>query len=45
MSALGAFVHSLRLQYVEFFSKFYVGGGKIFKPLTEKYEHINLNDK
>lgn len=35
MSALGAFVHSLRLQYVEFFSKFFEGGGEGFKPFKE----------
>ncbi len=32
IQALGSFVHSLRLQYVEFFSQFYSGGGKRFKP-------------
>lgn len=36
---LGAYVHSMRLQYVEFFGKFFDGGGKVFKPLKtlEKY--------
>lgn len=36
---LGAYVHSMRLQYVEFFGKFYEGGGKAFSPLKtlEKY--------
>ena len=28
INALGAFVHSCRLQYVEFFGKFYTGGGR-----------------
>jgi V/A-type H+-transporting ATPase subunit I len=32
MSGIGSFVHSLRLQYVEFFGKFFEGGEKIFKP-------------
>jgi len=32
IQALGSFVHSLRLQYVEFFGQFYTGGGNKFKP-------------
>ena len=41
INCLGAYVHTNRLQYVEFFSKFYEGGGKAFKPLkmnTKYYE-------
>ena len=32
LSLLGAYVHTARLQYVEYFSKFYEGGGKAFTP-------------
>lgn len=42
ISALGAFVHTMRLQYVEFFPKFLVGGGKPFEPLSKKYQHIYI---
>jgi len=42
INALGAFVHTLRLQYVEFFPKFLVGGGKSFEPLTKEYKHIYI---
>ena len=42
ISLLGAFVHSLRLQYVEFFSKFYSNGGQAFKPLKIETEHISF---
>lgn len=42
MSALGAFVHTLRLQFVEFFPKFIVGGGKSFEPLNKQYKHIYI---
>jgi V/A-type H+-transporting ATPase subunit I len=36
LSAFGAFVHSLRLQFVEFFSKFLKSGGKSYEPLKEE---------
>jgi len=43
-SALSAFVHSMRLQFVEFFTKFLVGGGKQFEPLRKEYRHIALQE-
>jgi V/A-type H+-transporting ATPase subunit I len=42
INALGAFVHTLRLQYVEFFPKFLVGGGRSFEPLSKEYKHIYI---
>ncbi|MDP4008335.1 MAG: V-type ATP synthase subunit I [Candidatus Peregrinibacteria bacterium] len=42
VNALGAFIHSARLQYVEFFSKFLVGGGKIFKPFKKESKYVML---
>lgn len=42
INALGAFVHTLRLQYVEFFPKFIIGGGKSFEPLSKEYKHIYM---
>lgn len=36
INSLGAFVHSLRLQYVEHFGTYYEGGGAEFKPFKEK---------
>ncbi len=42
LQALGAFVHSLRLQYVEFFGYFYEGGGSPFTPFSSEREHTKL---
>lgn len=44
LSILGAFVHSLRLQFVEFFPKFFSGGGKDFIPLQKKYQYIEIRE-
>lgn len=42
LNALGAFVHTLRLQFAEFFPKFFGGGGRAFEPLAKQYKHIYL---
>jgi len=42
ISALGAFVHPARLQFVEFFTKFYEGGGKPFRPLSRTLPLKNI---
>lgn len=42
INALGAYVHSSRLQYIEFFGKFYQGGGAPFRPLKINTKYINL---
>lgn len=42
VNVLGAFVHSLRLQYVEFFPRFYAGGGERFNPLREQNQFVTV---
>jgi len=42
MNLLGAFVHPVRLQFVEFFSKFFKGGGNYFRPFKAEAKYINL---
>ena len=43
-SALGAFVHTLRLQFVEYFPKFISGGGTEFKPFEKKYKYVHIEE-
>ena len=42
INMLGAFVHTSRLQFVEFFTKFFEGGGKAFIPFARqnKYTYV-----
>ena len=44
INTLGAFVHTARLQYIEFFSKFYEGGGHAFSPLGIRTKNYRLED-
>lgn len=43
MGLLGAFIHDARLQYVEFFSRFYEGEGELFTPMGTKLSHVYLD--
>lgn len=45
LALLGAYVHSARLIYVEFFGKFYEGGGKEFKDFKIEEKYINIKEK
>ncbi len=42
LSMLSAYVHDSRLQYIEFFNKFYDGGGKPFKPIEIDQRYIDV---
>ena len=43
MGVLGAYIHDSRLQYIEFFGKFYTGEGRPFVPLGSKYDYIYVS--
>jgi len=43
INLLGAFVHPTRLQFVEFFSKFYEGGGRSFAPFASRTKSVVLH--
>ena len=42
INILGAFVHSSRLQYIEFFGKFYESGGRTFLPLALRTKYTDI---
>ena len=42
INTLGAYVHNNRLQFVEFFGKFYEGGGRLFRPLGSETKYIQI---
>ena len=45
INALGAYVHSARLQYVEFFGKYYEGGGVKFNPLKIETKYVKVTEE
>ncbi|MDR3279250.1 MAG: V-type ATP synthase subunit I [Synergistaceae bacterium] len=45
VNILGAFIHSLRLQYVEFFSKFHEASGEEFVPFALRAQYVKLSGK
>lgn len=44
LNALGSYVHTMRLQYVEMFSKFYEGGGRKFEPFAVKCNNFKMKN-
>lgn len=44
INILGAYVHTNRLQYVEFFGKFYDGGGKPFQPFRSETKYVDIEE-
>jgi len=44
LSMLSAYVHGIRLQFIEFFGKFYTGGGKKFDPFKAAEKNVIISD-
>ncbi len=42
INALGGFIHTARLQFVEFFTKFYDGGGEEFRPFRREHTYVTV---
>lgn len=45
INLLGAYVHTNRLQFVEFFGKFYEGGGRPFQPFKAKTKYVDVKEE
>ncbi len=45
INTLGSFVHTARLQYIEFFSKFYEDGGHAFMPLGLRTKNYRIEEQ
>ncbi|MEG0354988.1 MAG: V-type ATPase 116kDa subunit family protein, partial [Lachnospiraceae bacterium] len=45
INLLGAYVHTNRLQFVEFFGKFYEGGGRAFHPFTTNTKYVDIKEE
>ena len=44
IAMISGYVHTLRLNYVEFFGKFYTGGGRQFAPIATLQKHILIKN-
>jgi len=42
INLVGSYVHTARLQYVEFFGKFYQSGGELFNPLDNQTKYVDI---
>jgi V/A-type H+-transporting ATPase subunit I len=42
INIIGTYVHAARLQYLEFFSKFYISGGVPFRPLAYNTKYVDI---
>ena len=42
INIIGTYVHSARLQYLEYFGKFYIDGGKAFRPLKVDTKYVEV---
>ena len=42
LNLLGCYVHDMRLQFLEFFGRFYKEGGKAYRPLRLQAKHVEI---
>ena len=44
LNLIGCFVHTMRLQFLEFFGKWYRDGGKPFRPLNYNTKYVDIKE-
>jgi len=44
LNLIGCFVHTMRLQFLEFFGKWYREGGRPFKPLNYNTKYVDIKE-
>ena len=42
LNLLGCYVHDMRLQFLEFFGRFYKDGGTAYRPLRVRAQHVEI---
>lgn len=45
LNLLGCYVHTMRLQCLEFFGRFYQDGGKAFRPLAVETKYVDIKEE
>lgn len=45
LNLLGCYVHTMRLQCLEFFGRFYQDGGKAFRPLAVQTKYVDIKEE
>lgn len=45
VNLIGTYVHAARLQYLEYYGKFYKDGGRFFKPLKYNTKFVDINEE
>ena len=45
LNLIGCFVHTMRLQFLEFFGKWYRDGGRAFRPLNIKTKFVDIKEE
>ncbi len=45
LNLIGCFVHTMRLQFLEFFGKWYRDGGRAFRPLNIKTNFVDIKEE